>query len=215
MELRVKNCGNISWINLVPNSRTSWWWEVSLETLQFCLHSSCLISKLPVGSTTSCFSQLLPGPCSWIYQDYLMAVAALKPGPSEDRAHPEVLQTLPEAFPTMQWHIPLKKGGNTRCPCTRSPLNLSLHSTLNSVALMRAVSSGLVQLTFLLALSLQSLFEVNYCRITVIKVFEIYLQWPCISSNSLYQLQGKRSLSKQKNAWKRSLLYVVKKLTLI
>lgn len=90
-----------------------------------------------------------------------------------------------------------------------------LHSTLNSVALMTAVSSGLVQLPFLLNLSLQSLFEVNYCGISVIKVFEIYLQWPCNSSNSLHQLQGKRSLSKQKTAWKRSILHVVKKLTLI
>lgn len=61
----------------------------------------------------------------------------------------------------------------------------------------------------------KSLFEVNYCRISVIKVFEIYLQWSCNSSNSLHQLQGKGSLSKQKNAWKKSILHVVKNLTLI
>lgn len=91
----------------------------------------------------------------------------------------------------------------------------ALHSTLNSVALMTAVSSGLVQLPFLLNLSLHSLFEVNYCGILVIKLFEIYLQWPCNSSNSLHQLQGKRSLSRQKTAWKRSILRVVKKLTII
>lgn len=89
----------------------------------------------------------------------------------------------------------------------------ALHSRLNSVALMAAVSSGLVQLTFLLALSLQSLFEVNCCGISVIKVFEIYLQWPCNSSNSLHK-EGEASANK-KNAWRRNILHLVKKLTFI
>lgn len=39
----------------------------------------------------------------------------------------------------------------------------ALHSTLNGVALMKVVSSGLIQLTFLLALSLQSL------RLTIVE----------------------------------------------
>lgn len=78
------------------------------------------------------------------------------------------------------------KGGNTKCHCTTSPLNLSLHSSLNSVALIWVVSSGLGQLTFPLALSLQSLFEVNYCRIPAIKIFKIHLRWSCNSCNSLH-----------------------------
>lgn len=165
-----------------------------------CLHSSCLKSKLPVGRATSSFSQLPLGPCSWMTLCFnLVRISCGGDSPETWAIWGQGSSWGPsdiarEAFPRMQWHIHLKKGGNTRCPCTRSPLNLSLHSTLNSVALMRAVSSGLVQLTFLLALSLQSLFEANYCRVSVIKVFEIYLQWPCNSSNSLHQLQGKRNL---------------------
>lgn len=74
-----------------------------------------------------------------------------------------------EAFPQNRVTQPSQKGANTKFHCTTSPLSLSLHSIAHwtvSVVLIWVVSSSLEQLAFPLALSLESLFEVNYCKNT-------------------------------------------------
>lgn len=94
-----------------------------------------------------------------------VAATALEPGLSGNRDNPKVFQTFPGR---------LSPQHSNTCILERWQYNMlvhkvltkpitALHSTLNGVALMKVVSSGLIQLTFLLALSLQSL------RLTIVE----------------------------------------------